>query len=97
MHGRRLPFGFRVQVIVEHDRPGFHAYCPALKGLHTSGDTEKEALENAKDAVIAYLKSLIKHNDPIPIGIMVHKGIKEKVPLLKNCVKRRTQDLVLAA
>ncbi|MBI2850898.1 MAG: type II toxin-antitoxin system HicB family antitoxin [Chloroflexi bacterium] len=62
--------GFRVQVIVEPDDKGFHAYCPALKGLHTYGDTRIEAVQNAKDAVEVYLKSLIKHGDPIPLGIL---------------------------
>lgn len=95
MPAMSLPIEFKVQVIIEPDETGFHAYCPALKGLHTSGDTEKEALENAKDAVIAYLKSLIKHGDPIPIGGEVRKGIKERVPLFKNHIKRHTEDLVL--
>jgi len=63
--------GFRVEVIVEPDDSGFHAYCPALKGLHTQGATEEEALQNAKDAAIAYLRSSIKHGDPISIGIVV--------------------------
>ncbi len=54
---------FRVQVIVEPDDKGFHAYCPTLKGLHTSGDTRDEAVHNARDAIEAYLKSLIKHGD----------------------------------
>lgn len=96
MPAMSLPIEFKVQVIIEPDETGFHAYCPALKGLHTCGDTKEEALKNAKDAVIAYLKSLIKHSDPIPIGVMVHKGIREKVPLIKNYVKRHTEDLVLA-
>lgn len=95
-HGKDLPVGFKIQVVIEPDRVGFHAYCPALKGLHTSGNTEKEALKNAKDAAIAYLKSLIKHGDPIPIGVEIQKGIRERVPLLKNHVKRHTEDLVLA-
>ncbi len=61
---------FRVEVIVERDGDGYHAYCPALKGLHMGGDTEEEALANARDAVIVYLKSLIKHGDPIPVGVV---------------------------
>ncbi|MBI4180660.1 MAG: type II toxin-antitoxin system HicB family antitoxin [Chloroflexi bacterium] len=61
---------FRVQVFVEPDDKGFHAYCPALKGLHTYGDTRIEAVQNAKDAIEAYLKSSIKHGDPIPLGIL---------------------------
>jgi len=89
---KSLPLEFRVQVVIEPDGTGFHAYCPALKGLHTSGNTQKEALENAKDAAIAYLRSLIKHGDPIPIGIMTQRGIKEKA----LHVKRHTEDLVLA-
>jgi len=42
----------KVEIFIEPDGDGFHAYCPALKGLHTCGDTEEEALENAKDATI---------------------------------------------
>lgn len=94
---KSLPIGFRVQVIIEPDGAGFHVYCPALKGLHTCGDTEKEALENAKDAIIAYLKSLMKHGDPIPIGVEIQKGIRKGVPLLpKGHPKKHTEELVLA-
>lgn len=65
---RSLPQKFRVQVIIEPDADGFHAYCPTLKGLHVGGDTREEALKNAKDAVIVYLRAFIKHNHSIPIG-----------------------------
>jgi len=60
---------FTIDVIIEPDGDEFHAYCPGLKGLHTCGSTEEEALQNAKDAAVAYLVSLMKHGDPIPIGI----------------------------
>ncbi len=43
-------------VIIEPDEPGFHAYCPALKGLHVGGDTAEEALQNARDAITAYVR-----------------------------------------
>ena len=59
---------FRIRVVVEPDGDEFHAYCPALKGLHTSGKTELEAVANARDAAEAYLKSLLIHGDPIPVG-----------------------------
>ena len=61
---------FKVPIIIEPDSVGFHAYSPALKGLHMGGDTEEEALKNARDAAIAYLESLIAHGDPIPLDIM---------------------------
>lgn len=62
---------FSVPIIIEKDNGEFHAFCPALKGLHTRGDTEKEVLNNAEDAIIAYLMSLIKYGDPIPLGIQM--------------------------
>lgn len=86
---------FKVQIIIEPDGTGFHAYCPALKGLHAPGDTKEESLENAKEAVIAYLQSLVKHGDPIPVGIE-RERTKTKRLLFRNHSKRSTKDLVLA-
>ena len=68
MKGRERQITFRLTIVTEPDGDGFYAYAPALKGLHTCGDTEEEALRNAVDAAIAYLRSLLKHGDPIPVG-----------------------------
>ena len=62
---------FAIDVIVEPDEDEFHAFCPALKGLHVGGRTEEEAARNAADAAIAYLESLMKHGEPIPIAVVV--------------------------
>lgn len=61
---------FSVPINIEKDDGEFHAFCPVLKGLHTRGETTKKAEENAKNAVIAYLTSLITHGDPIPLCII---------------------------
>lgn len=74
---------FSVEIIIEHDEDEYHAFCPNLKGLHTCGKTLDETINNAKDAVIAYLNSLIKHGDPIPLGIKE----EERKPILE-----KTQD-----
>ena len=87
---------FRLGIVVEPDEVGFHAYCPALKGLHTCGDTEDEALQNAKDAAIAYLHSLIKHGDPIPLGIVVPKRVKSTGGAPQTRVSHRTEDVAVA-
>ena len=58
---------FEIAICVEKDGDGFHAYCPALKGIHVDGKTEKAAVENAKTAIGLYLKSMLKHHDPIPL------------------------------
>ncbi len=79
---------FKICVVVEPDGDQFHAYCPALTGLHTCGDTEEEALDNARDAAIAYLRSLIKHGDPIPVGVLADKEKEKMGP-------HRIEDLVV--
>ena len=84
---------FTIQVIVEPDEGGFHAYCPALKGLHVSGDTEEEALQNARDAAMAYLSSLVKHGEPIPLGI----SSKPSSPRKNGTVRYHTEHLSLTA
>jgi predicted RNase H-like HicB family nuclease len=57
----------RYTVILEReDDGGFHAFVPALKGCHTQGDTEGEALANAQEAIAAYLASMVAHGEPIP-------------------------------
>jgi predicted RNase H-like HicB family nuclease len=88
----RIFIGFRIDVVVEPDEIGFHAYCPALKGLHASGDTEEEAPQNAKDAATAYIQYLIKHRDPIPVGVVVRQETKR----LSSKTRYRTEDLAVA-
>ena len=84
---------FRVQVIVEPDDKGFHAYCPALKGLHTYGDTRAEAVQNSRDAIEAYLRSLIKHGDPIPLGILHEHG---DIDVAERKTRQYTEELSIA-
>jgi predicted RNase H-like HicB family nuclease len=72
--GENPKLEFQVVLVVEPDEDEFHAFCPALKGLHAPGATEQEALKNAKDAAAAYILSLIKHGDPIPVGVMTLRG-----------------------
>ena len=56
----------KLGIIVEPDGKEFHAYCSALPGLHASGQTEQEAVENALELAAVYLLSLLKHGDPLP-------------------------------
>jgi predicted RNase H-like HicB family nuclease len=45
---------------------GYIVTVPALPGLVTEGDTLDEAREMARDAIRAYLESLIKDGELIP-------------------------------
>ena len=96
MYRDKQLIGFKVEVIVEPDDIGFHAYCPALKGLHTCGDTEKEALRNARDAAIAYLQSSINHGDPIPVGILMQEEVGGATPIPVNRASCHIADLKVA-
>jgi predicted RNase H-like HicB family nuclease len=42
------------------------AFCPALQGLVTEGDTFEEAHKRVEEAIEGYLESLIKDGQPIP-------------------------------
>ena len=42
---------------------GFNVSIPALDGCFTQGETEEEALENAKEAILCYLEGLEKVNE----------------------------------
>ena len=60
----------RFRVLIEQDEDGvFVAQCPALPGCVSQGKTRAEAVENIKDAIAGYIKSLEKHGEPIPAPI----------------------------
>lgn len=65
----RKKITFEVLVVIERDGDEFYAHCPSLKGLHTTAKTKAEIMTNAANAIVAYIESLIKHGDPIPLGI----------------------------
>jgi predicted RNase H-like HicB family nuclease len=53
----------KFNVILEPaEEGGFNVNVPALDGCFTQGDTEEEALKNAKEAILCYLEGLGKVN-----------------------------------
>lgn len=49
----------KLEVILEKDEDGFYvASCPAIKGCHTQGKTQREALANIREAILACLEVL---------------------------------------
>lgn len=45
---------------------GYVAFCPALPGLVTEGETYEEVRERVKEAIEGYLESLLKDGLEIP-------------------------------
>ena len=57
----------KYRVVIEQDEDGnYVAQCPTLPGCISEGKNREEALANIKDAILGYLASLRKHNEPIP-------------------------------
>jgi len=49
-------------VLEPAEEGGFNVTVPALDGCFTQGETEDEALKNAKEAILCYLEGLEKLN-----------------------------------
>ena len=54
---------------------GYHAFCPALPGCHSEGDTLDQAIENIREAVTVYLESLKAHGEALPIEDILIKPL----------------------
>ena len=57
---------YTYRIILEADEGGYHASVPALRGCHTWGKNIAEAREMARDAIGAYLRSLIADGENVP-------------------------------
>jgi predicted RNase H-like HicB family nuclease len=51
---------YKVLTIIEKDEFGYYAYCPALEGCQTQGDSLEEVEQNIKEAIALYLSTLTK-------------------------------------
>ncbi len=49
---------FKVILRSDAEDGGFNVSCPALPGCHSQGDTEEEAIENIKDAIMGCIEAL---------------------------------------
>lgn len=54
---------------------GYTVTVPALPGCISEGETFQGALDNIKDAVEGYIKTLVKHNRKVPMEFTEFKQI----------------------
>ena len=60
----------KYRVLLQQDEDGvFVAEVPSLPGCISQGQTRSEAVENIREAILAYLESLEAHGEPIPPSI----------------------------
>ena len=58
----------RYTVIIESGREsGYVALCPALPGCLSQGRTRREVLRNIREAIEAYVESLLEDGLPVPV------------------------------
>jgi predicted RNase H-like HicB family nuclease len=56
---------YRFSVVIEKDKDGYFAFCPQLQGCYTQGDTYKEVLENAKDAISLHVEDRLEAGEAV--------------------------------
>ncbi len=67
---------YNYTVIMEREEDGgYHAFCPALRGCHSQGDTYEETIRNIQEAIALYIASLKAHAEPIPTEDVIIKPI----------------------
>ena len=61
----------KYRVIIEKGEDGLYvAKVLDLPGCATEGKTRKELMKNVKEAIQAYLETLKKHGDPVPVEMV---------------------------
>jgi predicted RNase H-like HicB family nuclease len=48
----------KIDVVIEKDQDGYYAYCPALDGCQSQGQTFEEVSQNIQEAAELYWETL---------------------------------------
>jgi predicted RNase H-like HicB family nuclease len=71
---------FTYTVVLEReDDGGYHAFCPALKGCHSQGDTLEEAMENIREAISLVIETLMEDGENVPPEDIMIKPVRVAV------------------
>ena len=66
---------YKYTVIVERDEDGMYiAYCPALQGCYTQGETYEEVMKNIKEAIELNIEARKEMGEEIPIEMAIEEG-----------------------
>ena len=75
----------KYKVNLKKSEEGYAVWVPGLPGCWSQGRTEEESLENIKDAIQSYLKTVVKCNkypvNPVnPVKKNTHKSCLPSLP-----------------
>ena len=52
-------------IVIEQDKDGYFAYCPALQGCYTQGETYDEAMAIIKDAALLHIADRLANGESV--------------------------------
>ena len=57
---------YDLPIVIEQDKDGYFAFCPALQGCYSQGKTYEEAMSNINDAVVLHVQDRLEEKEEIP-------------------------------
>ena len=85
-------------VLLHEEVGGFSVLVPALRGCQTQGETVPECLDNAREAITSFVRSLRKHGEVIPADVEEFQfGLGEALDGLVYRVMVPVEEAVLVA
>lgn len=54
---------YTLPVVIEKDKHGYFATCPALQGCYSQGETYEEARENIRDAICLHIEDITESGE----------------------------------
>ncbi len=65
---------YKYTVVIEKDERGMYmAYCPALQGCYTQGETYEEVMENIKEAIELNIEARKEMGEEVPIEMAIEE------------------------
>ena len=69
-------YGF--DIFWSEEDQGYIATCPDFQGLSAFGDTEEEALQEAKTALKLFVEAINDQGNPVPVATTASKTIRKR-------------------
>lgn len=69
-----------IAIIEKAEEGGYIAYCPALKGCYSQGETLEEVEKNIKEAALGWLEAKAKIEERKAVEKVLQKAESKKVP-----------------
>jgi len=84
-------YPFTVRPLSKEDGGGYLVEYPDLPGCVSDGETPEEAVSHGRDAVLAYVRSCIKHADPVPAPSAPGRAAKIPATIDVKQIRTRTR------